>query len=40
MHERLSLLGGRLDIESSSSGTTVRATVPLATLRPDPATAA
>jgi len=29
MHERVKLIGGRLDIESSSSGTTVRATVPV-----------
>jgi len=28
MHEGMKLIGGRLDIESSSSGTTVRATVP------------
>ena len=30
MHERLRALGGRLDLESSSAGTTIRATVPLA----------
>jgi PAS domain S-box-containing protein len=29
MHERVKLIGGRLEIESSSSGTTVRATVPI-----------
>ena len=29
MHERVKLIGGRLDIESSSNGTTVRATVPV-----------
>jgi signal transduction histidine kinase len=29
MHERMSQLGGRLEIDSSSSGTTVRATIPL-----------
>jgi PAS domain S-box-containing protein len=29
MQERVKLIGGRLDIESSSSGTTVRATIPL-----------
>jgi PAS domain S-box-containing protein len=29
MHERVKLIGGQLDIESSSSGTTVRATVPV-----------
>jgi len=29
MHERVKLIGGRLDIESSNSGTTVRATVPV-----------
>jgi PAS domain S-box-containing protein len=29
MHERVKLIGGRLDIESSASGTTVRATVPV-----------
>jgi PAS domain S-box-containing protein len=29
MHERVKLIGGRLDIESSSSGTTVRTTVPV-----------
>jgi len=29
MHERVKLIGGRLDIESSSSGTTVRATIRL-----------
>jgi len=28
MHERVELIGGRLDIDSSSSGTTVRATIP------------
>ena len=28
MHERVALIGGQLDIESSSSGTTVRATIP------------
>jgi PAS domain S-box-containing protein len=28
MHERVTLLGGQLEIESSSSGTTVRATIP------------
>jgi signal transduction histidine kinase len=28
MHERVALLGGQLDIESSSGGTTVRVTVP------------
>jgi PAS domain S-box-containing protein len=28
MHERVKLIGGQLDIESSSSGTTVRVTVP------------
>ncbi len=28
MHERVALLGGQLDIESSSSGTTVRVTIP------------
>jgi len=28
MHERVKLIGGRLDIESSSSGTTVRVTIP------------
>jgi two-component system NarL family sensor kinase len=28
MHERVKLIGGQLDIESSSSGTTVRATIP------------
>jgi PAS domain S-box-containing protein len=28
MHERVRLIGGRLDIESSSSGTTVRVTIP------------
>ena len=30
MHERLRVLGGRLDLESSSAGTTIRAIVPLA----------
>lgn len=30
MHERLRLLGGQLDLESSAAGTTIRATVPLA----------
>jgi signal transduction histidine kinase len=29
MQERVKLIGGRLDIESSSSGTMVRATIPL-----------
>jgi PAS domain S-box-containing protein len=29
MHERMSQLGGRLEIDSSSAGTTVRATIPL-----------
>jgi PAS domain S-box-containing protein len=29
MHERVKLIGGRLEIESSSSGTMVRATIPL-----------
>jgi PAS domain S-box-containing protein len=29
MHERVKLIGGRLDIESSSSGTLVRVTIPL-----------
>jgi PAS domain S-box-containing protein len=29
MHERVKLIGGRLEIELSSSGTTVRATIPL-----------
>jgi signal transduction histidine kinase len=29
MHERVKLIGGRLEIESSSSGTTVRAKVPI-----------
>ena len=29
MHERVTLLGGQLDIESSSSGTTVRVTIPV-----------
>ncbi len=29
MHERVKLIGGRLDIESDSSGTTVRATIPV-----------
>src|SRR5580704_17160788 len=28
MHERVTLIGGQLDIESSSSGTTVRVTIP------------
>ena len=28
MHERVKVIGGQLDIESSSSGTTVRATIP------------
>jgi len=28
MHERVKIIGGQLDIESSSSGTTVRATIP------------
>jgi PAS domain S-box-containing protein len=28
MHERVALIGGQLDIESSSSGTTVRVTIP------------
>jgi signal transduction histidine kinase len=28
MHERVKLIGGQLDIESSSSGTTVRVTIP------------
>ena len=28
MHERVTLMGGQLDIESSSSGTTVRVTIP------------
>jgi two-component system NarL family sensor kinase len=28
MHERVVLIGGQLDIESSSSGTTVRVTIP------------
>jgi PAS domain S-box-containing protein len=28
MHERVKLIGGQLDIESSSGGTTVRATIP------------
>jgi PAS domain S-box-containing protein len=29
MHERVKLIGGRLEIESSGSGTTVRATIPI-----------
>jgi two-component system NarL family sensor kinase len=29
MHERVKLIGGRLDIESSSSGTAVRVTIPV-----------
>jgi PAS domain S-box-containing protein len=29
MHERVKLIGGQLDIESSSSGTTVRVTIPV-----------
>jgi PAS domain S-box-containing protein len=29
MHERVKLIGGKLDIESNSSGTTVRATIPI-----------
>jgi two-component system NarL family sensor kinase len=29
MHERVKLIGGRLEIESSSGGTTVRVTIPL-----------
>jgi signal transduction histidine kinase len=29
MHERVRLIGGRLDIRSSSSGTTVRVTIPV-----------
>jgi len=29
MRERMAQLGGRLEVESSSSGTTVRATIPL-----------
>jgi signal transduction histidine kinase len=40
MYERMSLLGGRLDLESGPSGTTVRATVPLAPLTPNPVTVA
>jgi two-component system NarL family sensor kinase len=28
MHERVKLIGGQLDIESSSGGTTVRVTIP------------
>jgi signal transduction histidine kinase len=28
MHERVTLIGGQLEIESNSSGTTVRATIP------------
>jgi len=36
MHERLSLLGGRLDLESGPSGTTVRASVPLTPPPPVP----
>ena len=35
MQERLRRLGGRLDIESGPSGTTVRATVPLAGVTPE-----
>jgi two-component system NarL family sensor kinase len=30
MNERVKILGGQLDIESGSSGTTVRVTIPLA----------
>jgi signal transduction histidine kinase len=30
MQERVKLIGGRLDIESSSHGTTIRVTIPLA----------
>jgi signal transduction histidine kinase len=37
MHERLRVLGGRLDLESSSAGTTIRATVPLAAAPSAPA---
>ncbi len=40
MHERLSLLGGRLDLESGPTGTTVRASVPLAPSAPNPVPAA
>ncbi|MCX6928878.1 MAG: hypothetical protein NT154_37560, partial [Verrucomicrobia bacterium] len=40
MQERLRLLGGRLDLESGPAGTTVRATVPLSELSPEPATKA
>jgi PAS domain S-box-containing protein len=29
MHERVKLIGGKLDIESNSSGTTIRATIPI-----------
>jgi two-component system NarL family sensor kinase len=29
MHERVKLIGGQLDIESGSSGTTVRVTIPV-----------
>jgi signal transduction histidine kinase len=29
MHERVKLIGGELDIESSSSGTVVRVKIPL-----------
>ena len=29
MRERMKLIGGRLDVESSSNGTTVRVTLPL-----------
>ncbi|HOX56211.1 MAG TPA: transporter substrate-binding domain-containing protein [Candidatus Paceibacterota bacterium] len=35
MHERVSLLGGRLDLESGPTGTTVCATVPLAMSPPE-----
>jgi signal transduction histidine kinase len=40
MHERLRVLGGRLDLESSSAGTTIRATVPLAAAPSAPASPA